>query len=272
MICRSLRNSLCLAAILSPGGSAFLLPSQKSSPIGSCSSTTTTALFDKKSSDRARMEREFEESMGDDWRVFRAKLVAQEQAESQKKANDWHHQHQKPTMSEEMEQQGHNTDVSFERKGQMFGSEISKILFHGKSPTSSQRTDYLYGGRKEKKVESITQHRARVMSQGGTSFGPADTSSALSPTSSETTKDNNSGSTSNCDDPFASPEELPCIKPQEVQAPTVTKHRWAHPISHIEEGAVMLASEKLGGVFHQTVLLVVDHHEKTGTCAVVINR
>merc|ERR1740115_217720 len=34
-----------------------------------------------KNSDRARTERILEESMGDDWRLFRAKLVAQEKAE-----------------------------------------------------------------------------------------------------------------------------------------------------------------------------------------------
>ena len=72
-------------------------------------------------------------------------------------------------------------------------------------------------------------------------------------------------------DPFVSADELPIhIKPKKY-AP-VNKHRWAHPIEHIEPGCVLIANEKLGGVFHQTVVLIVDHHEKTGTTGVVINR
>ena len=47
----------------------------------------TTAL-QTKNSDRARMERILEESMGDDWRLFRAKLVAQEKAEQRMNNNN----------------------------------------------------------------------------------------------------------------------------------------------------------------------------------------
>jgi putative transcriptional regulator len=54
--------------------------------------------------------------------------------------------------------------------------------------------------------------------------------------------------------------------------PSINKHRWAHDIAHIEPGCVLIANEKLNGVFHQTVVLIVDHHEKTGTTGVVINR
>ena len=72
-------------------------------------------------------------------------------------------------------------------------------------------------------------------------------------------------------DPFVSAGELPIhIKPKQY-AP-VNKHRWAHEIDHIEPGCVLIANEKLGGVFHQTIILIVDHHEKTGTTGVVINR
>ena len=34
----------------------------------------------------------------------------------------------------------------------------------------------------------------------------------------------------------------------------------------------MIADEKLCGGFHQTVILVVDHHATTGTTGIVINR
>ena len=60
-------------------------------------------------------------------------------------------------------------------------------------------------------------------------------------------------------DPFVSAAELPIhIKPKTV---SVNKHRWAHEIQHIEPGCVLIANEKLGGVFHQTIVLIVDHHE-----------
>mmetsp|Transcript_26076 Transcript_26076/g.54612 ORF Transcript_26076/g.54612 Transcript_26076/m.54612 type:complete len:293 (-) Transcript_26076:384-1262(-) len=76
-----------------------------------------------------------------------------------------------------------------------------------------------------------------------------------------------------CQDPFLSADELPIhIKPKNYTPVSVNKHRWAHEIDHIEPGCVLIANEKLGGVFCQTVVLVVDHHEKTGTTGVVINR
>jgi putative transcriptional regulator len=72
------------------------------------------------------------------------------------------------------------------------------------------------------------------------------------------------------EDPFVSAAEMPIHMKSAPVA--VSKHRWAHDISHIEPGCVLIANEKLGGVFHQTVVLIVDHHEKTGTTGVVINR
>lgn len=71
-------------------------------------------------------------------------------------------------------------------------------------------------------------------------------------------------------DPFATPEEIlaVCNQPRI----NVNKHRWAHPISHIEPGCVLIANERLGGCFHQTVILIIDHHEGHGTTGIVINR
>eukprot|EP00339_Tiarina_fusa_P029838 CAMPEP_0117038530 /NCGR_PEP_ID=MMETSP0472-20121206/27104_1 /TAXON_ID=693140 ORGANISM="Tiarina fusus, Strain LIS" /NCGR_SAMPLE_ID=MMETSP0472 /ASSEMBLY_ACC=CAM_ASM_000603 /LENGTH=340 /DNA_ID=CAMNT_0004748779 /DNA_START=209 /DNA_END=1231 /DNA_ORIENTATION=- len=178
------------------------------------------------------MERVFEESMGDDWRVFRAKLVAHEQTEARQAAVEWHRSTPRETIEE---------------KGQMFGSEISSILFHGGSPTKSKRQD-TQSHPKEQKQLSRAELRARLMKGDTVGVPPGQVQQT---------------------DPFASPAEKVCqIKPDQG----LNKHRWAHPINHIEEGAVMIASEQLGGVFQQTVLLVVDHHEKTGTTAVVINR
>jgi putative transcriptional regulator len=217
----SFRSLLSCALLAS--GSAFVPMSDRRS---------ITSLFSKKSPDRARMERVFEESMGDDWRVFRAKLVAHEQTEARHAAEDWHRSTPRETIEE---------------KGQMFGSELSSILFHGGSPTVTQRKESSYGATDLKKLSKAEQ-RALLM-KGDTIGVPLGQVQVQ--------------------DPFASPAEKVCqVKPDDG----LNKHRWAHPINHIEEGAVMIASEKLGGVFQQTVLLVVDHHEKTGTTAVVINR
>jgi hypothetical protein len=71
-------------------------------------------------------------------------------------------------------------------------------------------------------------------------------------------------------DPFCTEAELPLLlKPK---TPFIDKHRWAHALAHIEPGCVLLANEKLGGVFHQTVVLIVEHDDTAGTFGVIINR
>jgi putative transcriptional regulator len=50
------------------------------------------------------------------------------------------------------------------------------------------------------------------------------------------------------------------------------KHRWAHPLFHVEPGCILVANERLGGVFHQTVVLIIDHNEAAGSTGMVINR
>ena len=52
----------------------------------------------------------------------------------------------------------------------------------------------------------------------------------------------------------------------------IDKHRWAHPLFHVEPGCILVANEKLGGVFHQTVVLIIDHHDTAGSTGMVINR
>ena len=194
-----------------------------------------------KNSDRARTERILEESMGDDWRLFRAKLVAQEKAaiSTEKKKSQTlsspkdEDQESSPsskaspsTQQNELEKQG--------QLGDLFGAAISSIFKSG-------------GHKETTKVSDENIYR-------GDSIGRGVLQSELM-----------------YQDPFVSADELPIhIKPK-MYAP-VNKHRWAHEIDHIEPGCVLIANEKLGGVFHQTVVMVVDHHEKTGTTGVVINR
>jgi putative transcriptional regulator len=196
-----------------------------------------------KNSDRARTERILEESMGDDWRLFRAKLVAQEKAaltiEKKKQkpqtssvdsdgqeSSSSSFQASSSTQEDELEKQG--------QLGDLFGAAISSIFKSGSHKDTSKASD-----------ENIYR---------GDSIGRGVLQSELM-----------------YQDPFVSADELPIhIKPK-LYAP-VNKHRWAHDIDHIEPGCVLIANEKLGGVFHQTVVLVVDHHEKTGTTGVIINR
>jgi len=148
-----------------------------------------------KDSERARTERNLEEMMGDDWRVFRAKLIAQEQ-EDEELCDD---------CSEE--------EKNMNRLGNLFSNAISSI-FNDKP-----------------EEESI----------------------------------------SNIDDPFVSDrDEIVAVSPHHHK--DFDKHRWAHPISHIEPGCVLIANEKLGGVFHQTIFLIIDHNDRTGSTGVCINR
>jgi putative transcriptional regulator len=72
-----------------------------------------------------------------------------------------------------------------------------------------------------------------------------------------------------CEDPFVSKAELPVLLQPKVH---VDKHRWAHAMPHIEPGCVLIANEKLGGVFHQTIVLIIDHNDITGSTGIVINR
>ena len=195
-----------------------------------------------KNSDRARTERILEESMGDDWRLFRAKLVAQEKAATSTGQSKNRPQTSATSSSTDSE----NEDTSkpsphaqdeLEKQGQLgdlFGAAISSIFKSGNHKDTSKVSD-----------ENIYR---------GDSIGRGVPQSELM-----------------YQDPFVSADELPIhIKPK-TYAP-VNKHRWAHEIDHIEPGCVLIANEKLGGVFHQTVVMVVDHHEKTGTTGVVINR
>lgn len=204
-----------------------------------------------KNSDRARTERLLEESMGDDWRLFRAKLVAREKASKPSETNNIENQTPTPPSS-------HSTDSE---------NEDPQASSSSTPPSSSKQHDEL-----------------EKQGQLGELFGAAISSIFKSGNQKESTKSSNENiyrgdsigrgipqSELTSQDPFLSADELPIhIKPKKYTP--VDKHRWAHEIDHIEPGCVLIANEKLGGVFCQTVVLVVDHHEKTGTTGVVINR
>jgi Uncharacterized ACR, COG1678 len=68
-----------------------------------------------------------------------------------------------------------------------------------------------------------------------------------------------------CNDPFVSKDELPIIMQKKVN---IDKHRWAHPIPRPEQGSILISNER----FHQTVVLMISHCDKSGSSGVVINR
>jgi len=174
------------------------------------------------------MEKNLEDMMGDDWRVFRARLVMQEQDEAQSV----------PQTDYESNQQYHN-DENLAKQGQiseMLAGALSSIF------KSNNKQDH------KKKLDA-----AKTLSNQDIFNG-----------------ENIGGAISlDCEDPFVSEEELPILLKPKIE---IDKHRWAHPIPHVEPGSVLVANEKLGGVFHQTVVLVIDHHEATGSTGIVINR
>lgn len=147
--------------------------------------------------------------MGDDWRLFRAKLVAQEQLEKTSSSKNGN---------------------SKQNKLSLFSGALSSLFSQQKQNEndSSASDDILYNY-----------------------DGIGETSKAY-------------------DDPFLSAEEMVAVCNDNKIS--VSKHRWAHPLSHVEQGCVLIANEKLGGVFHQTVVLIVDHHDALGSTGIVINR
>jgi Uncharacterized ACR, COG1678 len=178
--------------------------------------STATRLYSK-SSDRAYIERTLEDMMGDDWREFRAKLVAQEQAFLALDASNATTHPASSTTDSKLLKQG--------QLGDLFAGAISSI-FHSNHPT-----------KKNKENHNIFD---------GDCIGGIE-----------------------CNDPFASKDELPALMPSTIK---IDKHRWAHPIPHPEPGSVLIANEKLGGIFHQTVVLIIQHCDKAGSTGVVINR
>eukprot|EP00980_Cylindrotheca_fusiformis_P005301 scaffold1136_cov146-Cylindrotheca_fusiformis.AAC.14 len=202
-----------------------------------------------KNSGRAHTERMLEESMGDDWRLFRAKLVAREKLESSESSTSAF-----ATPKRRKDTRNKGTEAELEKQGQLgelFGAAISSIFHHDKNSNSNQKKDLMKG-------DSI----------GGAL--PAEATDLIDVSAPKQHHSQQHNPILMYPDPFVSAAEIPIhMKPITAQ---VNKHRWAHEIQHIEPGCVLIANEKLGGVFHQTVVLIVDHHEKTGTTGVVINR
>jgi hypothetical protein len=216
-------------ACLYAGTEAFLLPERSFMTRSTTFIPTTTtsspltSCFMSKNSDRAHIERNLEAMMNNDWRVFRADLVAQERAE---KADP---------ESSSASHSGAGGDGLQKQEGlsDMFAGAISNI-FRNKSAGNINKRENIFAG------DTV----------GGALPGDDDNTFLF-------------------EDPFVSAEELPLLLKPKVK---INKHRWAHEISNVEPGCVLIANEKLGGVFHQTVVLIIEHHENSGSIGVVINR
>jgi putative transcriptional regulator len=250
---------------------AFQVPSPPSSQRSSSSSTQLSSL---RNSDRAYFERSLEDMMDNDWRVFRAKLVAQEQQQEEEEfrrrhtrsSHHHHRHHDHHHLDERLQRQGH--------LGDLFAGTIGNIFVNHKQqqqppPHPSQHHHQQH----QQQPPPYSSRYDRSIFDGDAIGGISSRESSYEQHlhfASATSGNGHQQQQSNRD-PFVSPDELPVHMPLTTPV-TINKHRWAHPISHLEPGCVLLANEKLGGVFHQTVVLIIEHHEHAGTLGIIINR
>lgn len=170
--------------------------------------------------------------MGEDWREFRAKLVAQEHAEEE--------------MAGAKTGRRKGAKEKEEGVGKFLTGAISSIFSKG---DASKRD----GGAAGKKPTVDGGDSADIFD--GDAVGGA-TKFSMIPSS--------------CSDPFMDDEECHVIYDEPDVA--IDPHRWAHQLSHVEPGCILVANEKLGGVFHQTVVLIIEHNDVSGSTGMVINR
>lgn len=181
-----------------------------------------------KNSDRARLEKCFEDLMDNDWRVFRARLVAQEQTVVPESLS----KHSFSRVTQEAPSEARDEKQTRQDK---FGN-IFAAIFSGNNKKDNE------------------EKSAPASIFDGDSIGGATPHSRLP---------------SSCEDPFVSEAEIPVLMPTKI---TIDKHRWSHPMSHIEPGCILVANEKLGGVFYHTIVLITEHSDKKGTTGFVINK
>jgi putative transcriptional regulator len=234
-----------------------------------------------KNSDRAHIERNLEQMMGDDWRLFRAKLIAQEAIEAADTATSSIHNkldHMRNDANNSKNKSNNNNNNSDEKSkhsqlSDLFTGAINSIFHSNHNNDNTNKNKSKSSNKKDNIFHGDTIGGASLQGRQHHDFDSAVDSSKFmsslcSPTSSSTKLGGRTPMEHN--DPFVSEEELPChMKPIITK---ISKHRWAHEISHIETGCVLIANEKLGGVFHQTVVLIVQHSDKSGSVGIVINR
>ena len=204
----------------------------------STNENTSTQLHENKDNDRARMEKNWELMMGTDWREFRANLVAQEQLDIEKSSK---------------QSSNSSSSKKEEKIGNFISGAISSIFSKGESSKEKER---------EETVSPTAVKEDNNDSSPEDIFDGVDVGGA--------TKFSKIQLNSPCDDPFMDEEE--CHIVYDEPHVKIDSHRWAHPLYHVEPGCILIANEKLGGVFHQTVVLIIDNNESSGSTGIVINR
>mmetsp|Transcript_17534 Transcript_17534/g.26394 ORF Transcript_17534/g.26394 Transcript_17534/m.26394 type:complete len:405 (+) Transcript_17534:250-1464(+) len=235
-----LTNAAALVLILASISPATAFAPQPTKIAKALSRRSPTYLHESKDNDRARMEKSWEHMMGSDWREFRAKLVAQEQDMVGDKKNS-------------ATKQASSSSKKEEKIGNFISGAISSIFSKGESSKEKEREETV----SPTAVKEEYNDSSPIDIFDGVDVGGA-------------TKFSKIQINSPCDDPFMDEEECHIVYDEpHVQ---IDSHRWAHPLYHVEPGCILIANEKLGGVFHQTVVLIIDHNENTGSTGMVINR
>eukprot|EP00814_Leptocylindrus_danicus_P013505 CAMPEP_0116020066 /NCGR_PEP_ID=MMETSP0321-20121206/9588_1 /TAXON_ID=163516 /ORGANISM="Leptocylindrus danicus var. danicus, Strain B650" /LENGTH=389 /DNA_ID=CAMNT_0003490711 /DNA_START=413 /DNA_END=1582 /DNA_ORIENTATION=- len=216
-------DSITSSLLLSYTVSAFAPQSLRAQKQRQCSAAAPLHM----SGDRAHTEKMLEDMMGDDWRTFRAKLVAQELADAQPE-QDIRNAHR--TM--------HQSDTAWRNGGN--GGFFSGAM------------SFIKGNNNHNREQQNQQEQNANVQRDHLDMPNIDDSSLLA-----------------CNDPFASAEDIPALLEPRVK---IDSKRWAHQLPNVEPGCVLIANEKLGGVFHQTVVLIIDHDDVNGSTGLVINR
>lgn len=233
-----------------------------------CTNTLTTLYGSgdanhSKDNARARFEKNLEDMMDRDWRVFRAQLVAQEtaeRAEQERKAITSNSSTSASSNSNHLNNINiHENSINNNNKAQ---TSMVKAFSHstdGRPPADSYKNSLDDKQARQEKFGNIFAAIFNSKNQDqdifdGNTVGGASIHSMVP---------------DSCKDPFVTRDEIPVLLQPKAK---VNKHRWAHELNHIEPGCVLIANEKLGGVFHQTVVLVIEHNDVTGSTGIIINR
>ena len=179
-------------------------------------------------------------------RTVRAKLIAQEQIES------------------------HEVKEEIRRKGNI--RQAHRTMHQSDDSWRSGGNGQFYSG--SKSFAQSTHNRPRnayVRHREGKQFGRRPRQSRQQPLGPMDKPEIPQSTLMACNDPFANPEDIPALVESRVK---IDSKRWAHQIPNIEPGCVLVATERLGGHFKQTLMLVVDHDPtgKVASTALVINR
>jgi putative transcriptional regulator len=213
---------------------AFITPIATCSGLTKPRSATTCTYMGKKSSDRAHIERNLEDMMGNDWREFRAKLVAQEQAAASLR--------QQATQQLTMTGYASSGTTNVMSNDPELYYHAHDVINHNRPSPIQQQSSFM--------TDMPPSHCVGNLFAGAINIFDGYRISGKSLQRS---------------DPFVSEDELPIVMQKQV---TINKHRWAHAIPYPEPGSVLISNT----MFHQTVVLVISHCDVKGSTGIVINR